>query len=503
MSYKKAAEIKRQPTSIFKYERLPDFGWKVPLRPFQVQGMFYMEEAKKCILADSTGLGKTAQCIALFQWLEQYRKVSDNRWILVVPPTCILQWSDEFEKFSELPAPVLGIYGRRERIAAYTHGFWQFMIVSYQVLIRDWEMINGLGIKNWVLDDAHFFRHHNTQTARVIKYLVKDADRVVLTTATPMQKDPRDLHSLLEALGLNSYFGSLTGFTNHYCIIRRTRKQKRDGTFYPSEEFLGIRNREELKRKIKPFVIMRTFKDVGDELPALTVKPIFLNMSDQQTRLYNQLKHRILRAYDSGEMSDVEILNTGFHTMRKICAGTKSLKMKEDVSVKLDAVVHFVQNRLGREKMLIYSYYKDTIRAVIGRLKGIGREDYATFTGDETSKTYREEVKKKFLNPSSGLNILVGTDALRVGLNLQSARYIIMIDLIMNAQEMKQLVGRIRRIGGKPHVVVYPLITKGTLEESLYRSLQYESALFGVLFDQKEEFFPKLSAVQLATLLRK
>lgn len=501
MSYKKAAEVRRAPSSVFAFDKLPDFGMKTPLRPFQVQGMFFLDEAKKCILADATGLGKTAQCIALFQWLEK-KGVSDNRWLLVVPPTTMLQWAGEFEKFSSLSTPVVGIYGRQQRISAYVHEFWQFMLVSYQVLQRDWEMIDRLGIKNWVLDDAHFFRHHNTKTARIVKHLTHDADRVVLTTATPMQKDPRDLHSLLEVLGLNHIFGTVTGFTNHFCKIRKVRCAKRDGTHYSKEEFLGIRNKEELKRRINPFIILRSFQDVGDELPALSVQPVFLQMHPKQRDLYSQLRKKILKAFDSGVMSNTEILNKGFQTMRKVCDGTRALGMKEDISVKMDSTMHFIQNRLGREKLLVYTFYKANVETLCNRLREAGRYDFATFTGDDSSVVYREETKKKFLDPDSGLNILIGTDALRVGLNLQSARYLIMLDLILNAQETQQLIGRIRRMGGHAHVVVYPLVTQGTIEEALYRSLRYEAALFDAVFEQTTDAFPSLTALELATMLR-
>ena len=51
-------------------------------------------------------------------------------------------------------------------------------------------------------------------------------------------------------------------------------------------------------------------------------------------------------------------------------------------------------------------------------------------------------------------------------------------------------------------MVVYPLVTKGTIEEALYRSLSYEAALFDAIFDQNTEAFPKLTALELATLLR-
>lgn len=501
MSYRKAAKVRQASSTLFHPDRLPEFGMTTPLKPFQVQGMFFLDEAKKCILADATGLGKSAQCIGLFQWLE-HNNVEDNRWIIVAPPTTILQWVGEFEKFSSLPTPVAAVYGRQQRISAYVHEWWQFMIMSYQIMQRDWEMLSRLGIKNWVFDDAHFFRHHNTKTARVVKHLTEDAERVILTTATPMQKDPRDVHSLLEALDLNHIFGTLTGFTNHFCRIRTVRCMKRDGSSYPKEEFLGIRNTEELKRRISPFIIMRSFDEVGEELPSLTVQPVFLEMPPKQRELYNQLRRKILRAYDEGAMTDVELRNTGFQTIRKVCDGTQALGMQEDVSIKMDSAMHFIQHRLGNEKVLIYTFYKANVQTLCNRLTQAGRSDFATFTGDNTSSVYREETKKRFLDPESGLNILIGTDAIRVGLNLQSARYLLMMDLILNAQETQQLIGRIRRIGGKPHVVVYPLVTMGTIEEALFRSLSYEAALFDAIFDQNTEAFPKLSAMEIATMLR-
>ena len=235
----------------------------------------------------------------------------------------------------------------------------------------------------------------------------------------------------------------------------------------------------------------------------LTVHPVTLQMGDKQKHMYDQIRRRIIKAYDAGAMTDTEMLNTGFHTMRRICGGTRAMNMEEDTSVKMDSVEHFIMNRLGSQKVLVYTFYKANIQTLCDRLRRLGRTDFATYTGDDTNPAYREEVKQRFLDPNSGLNILIGTDAIRVGLNLQSAMYILMLDLIMNAQEMVQLIGRVRRMGSDhPHVVVYPLITQGTVEESLFRSLKYESALFDAIFDQGSDAFPRLTAVELATMMR-
>jgi SNF2 family DNA or RNA helicase len=494
-----ALQIKKEPRShpSFQSANLPDIGLARPLRPFQQQGMLYAYAAKKCIIADATGLGKSAQCIGLIN-LIHHKGGEDDRWLLIAPPSTLIQWSDEFSKFSKIIKPVVGILGPDERISNYVSGF-QVMIISYQVLLRDWEMINDLGISNWIFDDAHFFRHHWTKTAGVVKQLTRGANRIVLTTATPMQKSPLDLHSLLEAIGLNRVFGTAIGFENHYCEVRKTRHTLRDGRVFWKKEFVRARNLPELRDKVFPYVIQRTFNDVGEELPGLIVKPIWLGLSERQRQIQTQIHRKLMKAWDAGELTTIR--NKGFHSLRQLCAGTRTLGLKDDCSTKLDAIEQFVDDKLGSEKVLIYSFYKGTVKALAERFEKSGRTDFEVITGDITSKVERERIRNRFLKDPS-MKILIGTDAIKVGLNLQSARYLLCVDLILNAQELVQLIGRLRRMGAASNTIVcYFLLTQGTIEERLYRRLKYESAIFDCVFKQRSDVFPELSALELASLM--
>ncbi len=501
MSYSLALKIKRTSKSnpAFGFDRLPKkIGLRQPLYNFQVQGMFYLMAAKKAILADATGLGKTAQCIGLIHLLE-YQKRENNRWIIVATPSTMYQWEEEFIKFGTLPPPVLGCVERRERIAHYVTNFWQTYIISYQTLLRDWDIIRDLGIPNWIFDDAHFFRHHSTKTAVVIKSLTKNANRVILSTATPMQKSPMDIHSLLESLGLTNVFGSMIGFENHYCVMRKVRIFLRSGQERFRKEFVRARNLDELRKRLYPYIIQRRFKDVGKELPSLIVKPVWLPLTPQQAELQKQIHQKTLQMWAAGQTQWVR--NTGFHRMRQICAGTRTAEFPVDFSSKLDAIEQFIEDKLGGEKVLIYSFYKETVRVIAERLQRAGRTDFAVITGDVSDKRERETIKQRFLHDPK-LKILIGTDTIKVGLNLQSARYLLCVDLILNAQEITQLIGRIRRLGSTVDtVVVYFLLTKGTLEERLWGKLKYESALFDCIFRQRSEVFQPLTDTEMATLL--
>lgn len=495
MSYSLALQIKKAPRTSpqFEFSNLPDFGLKIPLRNFQTQGVMFLRAAKKCILADSTGLGKSAQCIALVHWLASIGK-EDERWVFVVAPSVIYQWADEFKKFGVI-TPTLGVVERRERVSYYVGGLFRVYILSYQMLLRDWDLLQELGVRNWVLDDAHIYRHHDTKTAGVIKYLTKSANRVVLLTATPFQKNPLELHSLLESLGLQSVFGSRVGFENYYCVMKKERVFLKGGGVRWIRRFERPKNLAVLQKKVQPYLLRRTFQNVQEELPELIVRPLWLPLTEQQNVLYKQASSNVIRAWDAGKFREVR--NNGFHFMRRLCAGTRSVRMEDDYSTKLDVIEDFVENRLGDEKVLIYSFYKTTVTAIANRFGRAGRRDYAVISGDVTDKRERETIRYRFLNDPA-LKILIGTDTVKAGLNLQSARYLLCVDLILNPQEVVQLIGRLRRMGAATKtVVVYFLLTKGTLEERLWDRLRYESAVFDLVFEQRSEVFPPLSDAEL------
>jgi len=500
VSYRKAVKIKRYSEEFTQDQiirKIGDFGLKLSLYPFQVRGVLFLAAAKKAILADSTGLGKTAQVIGLIQLLEFLGK-EEGRWIVVAPPSTLYQWDSEFKKFSDIDV-ALGVGDSRERVQYYISKMWKVLIISYQILWRDWKLIRDLNVKCWVMDDAHFFRNHNTKTAEIIKNLTAGAKRVVLATATPKQKSLLDLHSLLEALGLNKVFGTKIGFENRYCIVRKTQITRKDGRKFWKREEIGMRNKRELQKKLYPFFIKRTFKQVGEQLPKLILKPVWLDLSPKQKSIYGQLRKRIIKELDKGVIKD--IVNKGFHSMIQVCASTAQAGLETDESCKLDAIEQFIDDKLGDEKVVIYSFYRKTVDLIKKRLKKMGRYDYGVMLGGESKKLH-ERVRRKFQDTNQ-CNILIVTGTAETGLNLQSARYLILVNLILNSQRMIQLIGRVRRLGSiNKNVVVYPLLCRGTIEERLWERLKYESALTDELWGERSDAFPKLDAIELASLVR-
>ena len=130
----------------------------------------------------------------------------------------------------------------------------------------------------------------------------------------------------------------------------------------------------------------------------------------------------------------------------------------------------FRQNR----KILLFSYYEDTVDWILDYLEEIVAEDdelscyegrIAGVSGDDSKRgVTREQAVYGFAPNSSDappsatdeFDILVTTDVLGQGVNLQEARNVINYDLPWNPMRVVQRNGRIDRVNS-PHSEIYPI----------------------------------------------
>lgn len=129
---------------------------------------------------------------------------------------------------------------------------------------------------------------------------------------------------------------------------------------------------------------------------------------------------------------------------------------------------------------------------------GIG---YVTIWGNEPDKVKRQQDIDRFWN-DPGCRVLVGTQAIEQSLNLQCARHLINVDMILNPARMEQLAGRIRRDGSAfSTVYVHNLLTLDTQEERYIPLLEREQALIDTVWDENSELFESLTPLALLTLI--
>jgi hypothetical protein len=89
---------------------------KVPLYPYQEEGMLHLVFNERALLADEMGLGKTIQAIAACELLRRLKGI--KKVLLIAPASLKTEWEEQILKFTDLPS--LLIQGpRHARIEQY------------------------------------------------------------------------------------------------------------------------------------------------------------------------------------------------------------------------------------------------------------------------------------------------------------------------------------------------------------------------------------------------
>ena len=78
---------------------------------------------------------------------------------------------------------------------------------------------------------------------------------------------------------------------------------------------------------------------------------------------------------------------------------------------------------------------------------------------------------KELFREGKDVKILLGTDALSEGLNLQTSAKLINYDMPWNFMRVEQRIGRLDRIGGKPIIDISNYFYEDTVEEQVYRGI--------------------------------
>jgi ERCC4-related helicase len=116
---------------------------------------------------------------------------------------------------------------------------------------------------------------------------------------------------------------------------------------------------------------------------------------------------------------------------------------------------------LPDERLVIFTEYKTTLDYLLRRLQTwLGEEGRVLHLFGGMDDAEREEIKKRFNDPTSSVRILLGTDAASEGLNLQeTARYLLHYDIPWNPARLEQRNGRLDRHGQARDVTVHHFVS--------------------------------------------
>jgi superfamily II DNA or RNA helicase len=446
---------------------------QITLHDHQLSALRRLNEALErfngAMLCDEVGMGKTYVAIAVARPFKSA--------LVAAPAALVPMWRSALERTA-----------------------FHADIVTFEALSRtDVDASRGKrrlqGLHDVVIvDEAHHVRNPRTTRYFALEQLVRGA-RVLLLTATPIHNRRHDLVALL-SLFLGSRAQSMTAAELSHCIIRREQRQLDKSVQVPtvrpavnhtvSDEPAIV----EALMNLPPPVPVRD----GGNSGALVGRGLVHQWASSGAALGEALRRRIARAtalcvsleagtyptlkelerwvYDDGalQLGFAELLSSEvaghadlLDSLRAHLARLQSVKQRFNSS-RLDAerteIVRGVCQADSDAKIVAFSQYAETIAMLYRQLVKDGYVAMLTSHGARVAggPLSRGEAIARFAPAATGsrsppraeaIHLLLTTDLLSEGVNLQDADTVIHLDVPWTAARLEQRVGRLARLGSR------------------------------------------------------
>ena len=464
------------------------------MRGYQKKGFLWLKTLSHNgfggILADDMGLGKTLQVIAFLLSEVQEAGESDNRRCLIVcPASLVYNWKNEIERFAPELSVVMVTGQAADRAALIAESTNRdILITSYDLLRRDLTHYEKLLFYCEVVDEAQFIKNQSTRAAHAVRKVA--AATKIAMTGTPVENRLSELWSIFDYL--------MPGFLYGY-------KQFRDEMEIPIVEGKDAETLERLRRFISPFVLRRLKKDVLKDLPDKMEEVIYVQMMDEQKKIYQANVLKLRQNLLSKEEADfrkerIEILAALTRLRQLCCAPQLILEQYKGGSAKTDQCMDMLTDAVGNgHKVLVFSQFTSMLDILtdLARQQGIS---YYLLTG-ATSKERRAEMVTSF-NTDDTQVFFISLKAGGTGLNLTAADIVIHYDPWWNVAAQNQATDRTHRIGQKNVVTVYKLIARDTIEDSILALQEHKAQLADQVLGGDEIGQTAFSRQELLEILR-
>ncbi len=490
---------------------------KVPLFPYQREGMLHLAFTERALLADEMGLGKTIQAIAACALL--HRLGASRRVLVVTPASLKTEWEEQIQRFTALPYQL--VYGARfERLKAYDHAGGSrreeahsesgksghhpritasqslvtpaaapvgpfFTIVNYEQMLADSLEVNSrLQPDVIVLDEAQRIKNWSAKTTQAIKRL--RSRYAFVLTGTPIENRIDELYSLMDFLD-PALLGPLFRFNREYYEL--------DERGRPA----AYRNLDKLQERIRPRLLRRRKADVETELPERSDRNFFVPLTPQQRGEYENYEGIVARLASIAKRRPLtqqeqdKLLRT-LGMMRMTCDTNYILNPDDRSCAKLpelEKILEECRDNAG-VKIIVFSEWErmlELVRDLCARLD-VG---FAWHTGSVPQRRRRAEINAFKSNPEC--RVFLSTDSGSTGLNLQNASVVINCDLPWNPAKLEQRIARAWRKHQTKPVTVINLVAENTIENRMLETLAHKQALSDGVLDRQGD----LASIKLRT----
>jgi len=472
-------EIIKRIQSIDSFEEIPcPSSFKGNLRHYQQASLAWMGNMIKfnfgLCLADDMGLGKTIQIIAFLLYLKENYPNNPGAVLIVCPTSILFNWYRELKKFAPDLDVVLHHGARRYKKASEIPEFLEphrIFLTSYGTIRNDIDFIETIRFSGIIVDESQNMKNYTSKQTQAI-YKLQSQYRICLS-GTPIENRLLELWSLFNFLN-PGLLGTKTEFQRNFIL--------------PIERFQDQDAIDKLKLIISPFIMRRvkSDKNIISDLPEKNEMKLYIELSDEQKKIYRELVEESLKEIESISSDDKkkrglilgllvklkQICNHPFQYLKINAESVNTkLKMKEFVSQsqKVERLLEMTDEVIiNGGKVLIFTQFTqmgDLLHKILEK-----KHDFRIlyFHGGVPEKKRREIIDDFQSEDIESPPILIlSLKAGGTGLNLTQGTTVIHYDRWWNPAVEDQATDRAYRIGQKSIVNVYKFITIGSIEEKI------------------------------------
>jgi len=504
------------------------------LFPHQRAGVEFLATARRALLADEPGLGKTAQAIrALARLTEQGEDVFPA--MVVCPNTLKKNWAREFEKWwpgirvqviggtatqrrkqfesltdpkEDEPRPHVVVVNweslrTHSRLAPYGSvalarcpecGGMNDKVTSGRCEVHQREL-NKIDFKAVIADEIHRSKDPKAKQTRALWAATGDADIRFALTGTPIANNVVDLWTILHWLSPDEW-PSKTRWIDRMVDTMLNAfggmmvlgvKAHMSDEFYAS---VNPRMRRMLKKVVLPW------------LPEVTVERRDVEMSTKQKKAYVDMRDMMIAELEGGEMLSAPSVLTQTLRLLQFASAYATIEINEttgepkavlsEPSCKIDALMDDISNNdFGEDSIAVSAVSRQLIELLSARLTKAGIA-HGLITGKQNADE-RQQAVDDFQSGKTKW-ILFTAQAGGVGITLTAARRLIRLQRPWSLVDDKQVNDRVHRIGSEIHdnIIITDYVTDGTVEERVRQVLESKADSFEQIVKDQHQLLKML-----------
>ncbi len=423
--------------------------------PTQLVAADWLASKRRALLADEPRVGKTGAAILAAD------KIFAKTIGIITTASGRAVWRRAFGEWSAFPRSI-GVYGvdrdAKER----------------DITIVSWQGADKLGVLAkdlWICDEDHAAKNPYAKRTQAVFGRFTDGgarilDQDALThlggalwhlTGTPLPHDPSDtwVRLRVSAPGLLKTANGwpdvtlFEDFKQRYCIVRMKKLK-----WNSIPVVVGGRNLEELRERMRPFMLRRTQKDIGIRPPSYDLMPLIVSEARRRECAAPNEK-AIIEAIDAGRTKELDM---ELGPLRRITGRIKAGAVIEAVKEEFEG---------GLDKIVLAYFHREVGNALI---EGLAQFGVCRIDGSSNMRD-RENAERAFRQLSNYRVMLAQIDAAGEAIDLSAASVLWFVESVFSPKSMQQMSLRITNINQKRNCFVKVCCIEGSIDEAIQESL--------------------------------